>query len=481
MLVIFNVNKREILMAQKTELTDKQRKYIFICIIITCVAGSFLATAITTALPSIMVELNIDASLGQWLTSGYSLAQGIVLPLTAFLFTRFSSKKLYISAISITLLGLLMAAEANSFGMLMFSRILQASGNGILYAMAQVILLTIYPPERQGTVMGWYGLSIGGATVAAPIIGGVIVDVINWRAIFYLTFFIFFINFILAIKVFEDVLENRIVKFDIFSFVLSGIAFAGITLGIGNIGVYPFISTSVLGVLVIGIFATIVFVVRQYRLADPFLDLSVLKNKSFVIAVIGSMILYAIILGPAVIMPLYIQNILEKSATITGLVMLPGSVAMMLINPFSGKMYDKVGIKLLYIVGSIMMLISNLGMSFLSVDTTIWVATFFNTTRNVAIACLMMPLVTWSIGNVEESQKAHGSAVLSALRAIAAALGAAVFLNIMNYIAKNGDVPMSKVALIQGSNAAYLGMSLLSILMLVIGVFFIDEKKKSNI
>lgn len=464
-------------MSQSNELTNERRKYIFICIIISCIANTFLATALTTALPSIMEDLNVSASTGQWLTSGYSLAMGIVMPLTAFLITRFSSRNLYISAIGISLIGLCMASVANGFNLLMLARIFQAVGNGILSAMAQVILLSIYPPEKRGSVMGWYGLSIGAAPVIAPTLAGVIVDILNWRAIFHITLVIMFVTLIFAIKVFEDVLETRKIKFDTISFVLSGIAFSGITLGIGNMGAYAFTSIYVIGTLLVGIITTVIFSYRQFHMSDPFLDLSVMSNKEYRLSVITNMILYLIMMGPAVIMPMYIQTILERPATISGLVMLPGSICMMIINPYAGKVYDKIGIKKLFVIGSIILLISTLGMATIHLDTSLWVTVVCNAMRNISIACLLMPLVTWGISNVDSGQTAHGSAVLTALRAIAGAVGAAVFLNIMNFVAKNGSVPMSKEALMHGINVSYMGMSLLAVIMVYIGVFMIKGKK----
>ncbi len=460
-------------MKNANELTDKMRKYIFLCIIISCIANTFLATALTTALPSIMVDLNISTTTGQWLTSGYSLAMGIVMPITAFLITRFSTRKLYISAIGISIIGLVMAGFAGSFTVLMASRIFQAVGNGLLSAMAQVILLSIYPLEKRGSVMGWYGLSQGVAPIIAPTLSGVTVDLFNWRTIFYITLIIMTITFIFAIKVFEDVLETKIIKFDTLSFVISGFAFTGITLGIGNIGAYEFTSFFVVGSLLIGIIATLLFTHRQLRIDEPFLDLKILKSKNFAIAVVCSMLLSFVMMGPSIIMPLYIQSILEKSATISGLVMLPGSLCMLLVSPYAGKIYDKMGIKLLFIVGSIILVLSSFIMSTVALETTLWVAVFCNAIRNVAIACIMMPLVTWGIGSVKSTETAHASAIISALRAITSALGSAVFLNLMNYVAKMGVSPMSKVALLHGASVSYLGIGSFAIIMVIIGLFLI--------
>lgn len=276
---------------------DKQRTWIFINIIITVIASTMMATALTTALPVMITEFNISVTTGQWLTSGYSLAMGIVMPLTAFLITQFPTKKLYLTAIALFIVGLLIAVLAPNFTILMIGRLFQACGNGILSAMAQVILLTIYPPERRGTIMGWYGLSIGAAPVIAPTIAGVIVDYSGWRMIFYVVIVIMILSFIVASLAFKNVLETRKKHFDTLSFMISAIAYAGITIGIGNIGTYKFTSAGVLLPILLGIIAIVIFARRQLSQADPFLDLRILKHRAFTLSLIGSMLLYFAMMG----------------------------------------------------------------------------------------------------------------------------------------------------------------------------------------
>lgn len=163
-------------MTDNIGITKKKRTLIFINILLTCVASSMLSTALTTALPPIVRDFHISVTTGQWLTSGFSLAMGIMMPLTAFLITRFPTRRLYLTAIIVFIAGLAMCVIAPNFLFMMTGRVLQACGNGILSSMAQVILLTIYPAEQQGTIMGWYGLSVGAAPVVAPTLAGILVD-----------------------------------------------------------------------------------------------------------------------------------------------------------------------------------------------------------------------------------------------------------------------------------------------------------------
>ena len=292
-------------MSNACRLTDRKRTLIFLNIMISCIASSMLATALTTALPPIIQDLHVSVSTGQWLTSGYSLAMGITMPLTAFLITRFPTRRLYLAGLGIFMIGLLTCAVAPNFSVMMTARILQACGSGILTSMSQVVLLIIYPLEKRGTIMGWYGLSIGAAPVIAPTLAGVIVDLFGWKYIFYIVAAIIAVSFLCALFVFDDVLDVTKKKFDVLSFVISAAAFAGITLGIGNIGTYPILDWKVLPLLAVGLLAGYWFVRRQLKSEQPFLELRVLKSKEYALSVIGSMLLYLVMMGSAVIMPLY--------------------------------------------------------------------------------------------------------------------------------------------------------------------------------
>lgn len=446
---------------------DKKRTYIMINLIVTCIASSFLQTALTTALPPIIHDLHISVSSGQWLTSGYSLAMGIMMPLTAFLITRCPTKKLYVSAIGIFLAGLVVCIFANSFPMMMVGRVLQACSNGITTSMAQVVLLTIYPPEKRGTIMGWYGLSIGAAPVIAPTIAGILVDTVGWRMIFIIAGVVLFVSFLMAVSIFDNVLETHIKKFDITSFALSAFAFGGITLGMGNLSSMGITSAATFVPLIIGIIAGILFTRRQLNLEEPFLNVRILKVKGYRLSVIGSMMLYLVMMGSSVIMPLYVQTILGKSATISGLVTLPGSLAMAIVSPFAGKIYDKFGMKRLAVAGAIMMTISTLGMSFIGAHTTIVIAALLNVIRSISIGCLMMPFVTFGISSMGEEHTADGTALLTSLRTIAGAIGTAVFVGILNVFSNSTAAMHYENAGIYGLHITFICMTAVSIFMIV--------------
>ena len=459
-------------------MTDRKRTIIFINLMITCIASSMLATALNTALPNMIDEFSISVSTGQWITSAYSLAMGIMMPLTAFLITRFPTRKLYLSAIVYFLLGLILCSIAPNFSVLMCGRILQACGNGILTSMAQVITLTIYPSEKRGTAMGWYGLSVGAAPVIAPTLGGIIVDAFSWRMIFYITIVIIIVSLIYALIVFEDVLNTSKKSFDTISFMFSALAFGGVTLGIGNIGSFSFLSVQVLPLLAVGIVAGIVFSLRQFKLEEPFLDIRILSNKNYTLSVIGSMLLYLVMMGGSIIMPLYVQTIMKYGAAVAGLTMLPGSLIMAIISPFAGKIYDKLGMKVLFVTGTIFMFVSTIAMVFITRDTSIWFASALFAVRSVAIGCLMMPLVTWGTSYIDRSRTAHATALLTSLRTISGAIGQAVFVGIMTSVAAASAASYGENAMMHGLNISFLSMSVGALALVIIAVFFVKKEKK---
>ncbi len=452
-------------------LSEKKRSLIFINIIISCVASSMLITALTTALPAVSEDLQISLATGQWLTSGYSLVMGVMMPLTAFLITRFPTKKLYLTGLGFSLVGLLLCANAPDFTVVMLARGLQAIGNGIIASMGQVIILTIYPIQKRGTAMGWYGLSSGAAPAIAPVLAGVIVDHLGWRAIFYVAFALFFVSFLWALYAFEDVLETEKKKFDTFSFLLSFAAFGGMTLSIGNIGNYGLSSVYVWPILLIGAASAVVFVMRQLQLEKPFLEVRVFRNREFLQSVVTSMAVYFVMMGLAVLLPLFIQTVCGYSATVSGIVKLPGSLVMAGVSLLAGKLYDKVGIRKLFLTGISSMLVSGIGLLFVTTESPLWFIAWINIVNNAAIGCLLMPLVTWGIQGLSENLTAHGSALLNSLRTVAGSIGTAIFVSVMTTVGQNSVSAFGSRAMEHGFLTACVLMVGVTLALLLYGVF----------
>lgn len=462
--------------SNKAELSSKKRTMIFICLVVSGIASSMLSTAMTTALPNVVEYFGIGTSVGQWITSGYSLAMGMIMPLTAFLITRFPTKKLYLVGIGGFILGLLVSIFAGNFGIMMAGRILQACGNGVLMTAAQVIILTVYPVDKKGTMMGTYGLATTAAPVVAPTIAGLMIDAFGWKSIFYVALVILAVSFVISCFVFEDVLELQDKKFDVVSFVESIVGFGGITLGIGNISSFGLISVEGGLPLIIGAVVCALFILRQCGLEKPFLDVKILANRNYAVSVIASMVLYLVMMGSSVMMPLYVQSVMGYSAVVSGLVTLPGSLATAVVSPFAGNLYDRIGIKKIFVAGSAALIISNVGMYFLTMNTPLWTAAALNVIRNISIGSLMMPLLTWGTSNVHPQKVADASSLLTSLRTIAGSIGSAVFVGIMTAVSAASAAVYGVNALMHGMNVSFLWMAAGAVILFLISIFAVREK-----
>lgn len=451
--------------------TPGGRRMIFFCALLACVVSSMLNTVLNTVLPAVMLDFSISSDTGQWLSSGYSLAMAIAMPLTAFLSSRVRTRSLYLSALAVFAAGVVLSALAPNFEVMMLGRVVQACGNGVISALVQVVLLTIYPPNERGQIMGWYGLSVGAAPVIAPTLGGIVADAWGWRYIFYFAIALMVLAFVGAMVFFKDALDTHQSTFDCVSFVLSALVFGGITLGMGNLSSQGIASPMTLVPLAVGIIATPIFVRRQNISEEPFLDVSVFSNRTFTLATVASMILYFVMMAASIMAPLYVQGIAGQSATVSGLAMLPGSLCMALLSPVTGRLFDRMGMKSLLIAGGLTMAVSSAGMLFADASVTgVWLLAVLFVVRSAAIAALMMPLVTWGVGALPDSKNGHGTAFISSLRTLAGALGTAVGVGVMNVAgAWTGSA-------LVGLHVSFAMLAVLSVLLVVIGLIAYRKK-----
>lgn len=452
------------------EREEQKNKIIFTVVLFSSIITSLLSTALSTALPKIMEYYELTAATGQWVTSIYSLVMGIAVLTSAYLVKKFQTKKLYLCSIAVFAFGLLLDGLPLPFSIFMVGRVLQAISNGILLALTQVIILTIFPIEKRGTYMGIYGLAVGGAPILAPTLAGIIIDLAGWRMIFYSTLVAMVIILIISTFIFENVLENENVILDFSSLILCSLGYIGLLLGVGNVSSYGLVSLYTLLPMILGLVSAIIFVKRQLNTAKPFLDVKILKVKDYRIAVISSMLLYIGMMTATVVLPIYLQHIRGFSATNSGLIMIPGSLSLAIISPMVGKFYDKYGIKTLFIIGSVLQTIAYIGMGFFTVESSLPYVVCCQTLANISIAFLMMPLATWGMSQLSAEKTSDGTSLLTSLRTVAGSFGIAIFVGLMTYI---GNLSTD----IHGVKVTYICLAILGIIMLLTAIFAVKNKQ----
>lgn len=403
---------------------------IFVTLVTTCVALALLSTALNTALPPLMADLGVSAGVGQWAVSGYACAMAVATPLTAFLSTRFPTRPLYLCALGLFLAGTFASALAPVFGVLMVGRVVQACANALIANVTQVSIMSMFPKSERGRAMGWFGLATSAAPIAAPALGGIVVDLAGWRWVFGCVGLICCVSFAAALVVMRNVLQTAPKPFDPVSFVLSLMAFGGLTIGLGNVVALGLASPVVWGALAFGLVTAVFFVRRQLASSQPFLKVQIMAVRDFRVAVAASVLLYAVMMGAAAVLPLHIQGALGQSATLSGLVVLPGAACTAAVSPVAGRLFDRFGVRALLLVGGVLSAVSCALMCLPALAASLPALCVLNALRCTAVGMLTMPLMTWGNGAVPSMDMPHASALLTSLRNLAGALGVAIFVGV---------------------------------------------------
>ena len=314
--------------------------------------GNFTQLQLSAALPTIVSDFGISVTTGQWLTSIFQLVMGVMVPLTAYLTRRFSTREIVLVSMVVFTIGSLFAWLGPTFLMVLIGRLLEAVGTGVMWPVLQITVFSIYPLSRRGFAMGTVGMAMSVAPAIGPTLGGVQTDLNGWRSIFLTLTIIGVISLLLAYFGLHNFGENdKTAKADFFSVGLSIFGFGGLMFGFTNIESYSFANPMVWLPMVIGVVGIIWFVLRQIHGArrqienpeaqPPLLNLSVLKNRSFTVGTITAALSFFAFSSIMVIMPLYIQDCRGYSAAISGLVMLPGALGQCISQFFGGKVLDR--------------------------------------------------------------------------------------------------------------------------------------------
>lgn len=452
--------------------SNRTRNTIFIVLLISCIISAAVQTALNTALTPIMNDMKVSAGAAQWMVSAYSLAMGVMVLATAFLIRRFPSKPLSTVFMGIFCVGLLLSAIAPNFIVLLLGRVLQAVGCGLQMSLAQVFILTAYPPQRRGGVMGFYGLAVCAAPVLAPTLAGVVIDTFGWRMLFWGALVLSLLVLTTALAVIDNFAPTEKQAFDVVSMLLCTVGFVGVVLGLGNWSGRSLLSAQVVLPFIVGLLSLALFVLRQTHMKQPFLNLSVFSNRNFRLAVIASGLLYCCMMAATTLLPLYCQAIRGFSATLTGLITMPGSLLTAVVSPISGKIYDKIGIRKLYIVGSLLLFTGHLLLCFLSESTSMMEIILYFSVRQIGIGMLLMTTVTWGMNRLDSKLTSDGTAIISSLRTIAGALGSALFVSLMTAAA--GSVEIS--SMLHGVNIAFIGITILSAVVVVLALSVLGKE-----
>ncbi|MFY2828335.1 DHA2 family efflux MFS transporter permease subunit [Staphylococcus arlettae] len=405
-------------------------------VLIAMIFGMFIAilnqTLLNVALPKINTDFNISANTGQWLMTGFMLVNGILIPISAFLFNKYSYRKLFLVAMTLFTLGSLVCGISGSFTIMMVGRVLQAIGAGILMPLGTNVFMTIFPPEKRGAAMGTLGIAMILAPAIGPTLSGYIVENYHWNIMFYGMFIIGLISLAIAYIWFRVYQVTTNPKADIPGIIFSTIGFGSLLYGFSEAGNNSWTAPSVVITLLLGVVFIVAFMIRELTMRVPMLNLEVLKYSGFTLTTIINMIVTMSLFGGMILLPLYLQNLRGFTPLQSGLLLLPGALIMGFMGPIAGRLLDTIGIKPLALIGTGIMTYATWELTKLNMNTTYSHLMVIYIIRSFGMSFIMMPIMTAGMNSLPQRLISHGNALSNTLRQLAGSIGTALLVTVMS-------------------------------------------------
>jgi EmrB/QacA subfamily drug resistance transporter len=456
---------------------NQRNKTLLIAILM---VGSFVAilnqTLMTTALPSIMKQMDLSSSTVQWLTSIFMLVNGIMIPITAFLTQRFTTRTLYFAALTFFIVGSVICVATDQFGVILAGRAVQAMGAGIMMPLMQTVLFLVYPSDKRGQAMGMFGLVVGFAPAIGPTLSGWVVSQYSWKVIFYILLVVAIVDLLFAIKFVKNVTDVTKPKLDKISVTLSTLGFAALLFGFSEAGNLGWTHPLIYSMIIVGMLILTLFVLKQLRMEKPFLNVRVFTYKSFTMNMILVCIVFISFIGSQTVLSFYLQDLHGYSPLKSGLALMPGGIITGILSPVTGRIFDKYGGKLLSITGVSIVVITSFAFTQLNAHTSFAYVTTFFAISLAANAMVFNPLTTAALNNLSRDLVPHGTSMNNTMRQVGAAMGSAMLVTVMNTAILNPH-KYGIDGLVHGVRVAYIAICAIAVLGLILAIFNPTSKK----
>ena len=442
------------------------------------VAATFVVilneTIMINAIPRLMVDFDIDAAAAQWLSTVFMLTMAVVIPVTGWFLQRVTTRFAFGLAMGTFCAGTLLAAVAPVYPVLLAARVIQASGTAVMMPLLMTTLMAIVPEHDRGRVMGNVTLAMSVAPALGPAVSGVILQSLSWRWIFLLVLPVAAGIGIAGVRRLRNVGEPVAGTVDWPSVVIAAIGFGSLVYGLSEVGAVGNRSTAYVA-LVVGVVGVACFVWRQLflqRTDRPLLDLRTLRLRVFAISLSAMSVAFMAMLGSMILLQLYLQNVRGMTPLATGLLVMPGGLAMGLLGPRVGRVYDARGSRVLVIPGAIGLLGAMSLLVFIGAETPTWQVLVVHVVLMVSLAALFTPLFTMGLGVLPPKLYSHGSSLLGTTQQVAGAMGTALVVTIMTARATSlvGDGVAPDTAQLEGLRWAFAVAAALCLVVLALVV-----------
>ena len=326
--------------------------------LIAIIVGLFMvildSTAVNVAIPVIAEDFQSSLTLIQWTITGYALAKASVIPLAGWMSDRFGAKQVFIISIILFVGSSILCSFANSTEMLIFFRILQGLGGGMVTPIAFAMIYRISPAESVGRIMGIMGVPVLLAPALGPIVSGYLVDYVSWRWLFLINIPVGIVGVILSILLLPNLPKKAFAPLDFLGFIFAPLAFGGLSYGLSE-GGEGWTTVKTLTGLTVGVVALILFVIVELRSKkEPLLELRVFRSRQFTLGILVQWVLQLALFGMIFAVPYFMQRLMGMSAFEAGFWSLPQAIASGIMMPFSGRLFDRAGARPLVVGGLVL-------------------------------------------------------------------------------------------------------------------------------
>ncbi|WP_411733564.1 MDR family MFS transporter [Paeniglutamicibacter sp.] len=439
-------------------------------------------TVLSVALPAIMADLSVSAAAGQWLTTGFLLTMSVVIPTTGYLLQRFSSRSLFVFALTSFLVGTVLAIFAPSFAVLLVARIIQAVGTAIVLPLLMTSTLSLVPRHNRGAIMGLNSIVISVGPAIGPTVSGAIVNSFSWHYIFIMMAPLAAIILVLGIIFIKLPSRARKIPLDVVSVVLSALAFGFLVYGISSLEHASDNMVLTIACFAIGLVSLALFIKRQVRLTrvgKELLNLTPFKTRTFTFSVLMIMIAFGTLLGTIVMLPIILESGSGFSTLSIGMMLLPGGLAQAVVSPIFGRIYDRFGARPVLIPGAAMLAAGQWLYVTVDSETALWMFMINHIVFSIGLALLMTGLMSSAMATVEPRLYGHGSAIFNAGQQLGGAIGTTVFVTVMSLLstAKLEEGSDLAHALFAGAHVAFVIGAILATIGLAIAPFVKVDKQ----
>jgi DHA2 family lincomycin resistance protein-like MFS transporter len=436
------------------------------------------------ALPTLITDLGITPSTGQWLTTGYLLTLAVLIPATGYVMRRFHLRAIFLTALTMFIIGTAISAVAPGFAVLLTGRIIQAAGTAVFVPLLMTTAMRLVPEARRGSIMALVTAVPAIAPALGPGVSGLVLSFLPWRWLFILVLPVAVIALVLGAVKLKNVTTPEPATLDVLSLVLSAIGFGALVFGLSSIGesasghalVSPFVP------IVVGILGIVAFALRQVALRrqnrGPFLDMRIFRTTSFVVPLLIMVFIGLNAFGIGLVLPLVLTGSLGLGSLAIGLFLVPGGAVIALVSAAGGRIYDRFGPRPLVVPGGIVWAASIWFLSTLDENHSVWMYLATYLVLSASQAMMWAPITTLALSSLRAELYPYGSAAFTTVQQLAGAAGGAVLVSVYT-IGANAARPgaLSVAQTVDAGQAAFTTAFYIA-LAAVLGTLFVGKHRR---